>query len=64
MIRAHEAENNIKQAITIIGATGLTSVSEMNDCIEAGMDYVINKPYSQEEILRVLKTYSAARKVV
>lgn len=64
MIRAHEAENNTKQAITIIGATGLTSVSEMNDCIEAGMDYVINKPYSQDEILRVLKTYSAARKVV
>ena len=64
MIRAHEEENNVKQPITIIGATGLTSVSEMNDCIEAGMDYVINKPYSQDEILRVLKTYSAARKVV
>lgn len=63
LIRQAEADQDARQPITIIGATGLTSVSEMNACIEAGMDYVINKPYSQEEIYRVLKTYIAARKV-
>ena len=61
-IRIKEKELSITP-MTIFAATGLTSASEMNQCITSGMDYVIHKPYSQAEIIKVMKTYMAARKV-
>ena len=61
-IRIKEKELAISP-MTIFAATGLTSASEMNQCISSGMDYVIQKPYNQAEILKVMKTYMAARKV-
>ena len=61
-IRANEKENDLKQT-TIIGATALTGHKEKQECIEAGMDYVISKPYKEEEILRLLKNYLAIQRI-
>jgi CheY-like chemotaxis protein len=61
-IRANETENDLKQT-TIIGATALTGHKEKQECIEAGMDYVISKPYKEEEILRLLKNYLAIQRI-
>ncbi len=62
--RIRQKEKELKRpAMTIFAATGLTSVSEMNQCIASGMDYVIYKPYNQNEIIKVMKTYMAAKKV-
>lgn len=63
LIREHEKENDISIPSTIIGATALTSVAEHKACIEAGMDYVISKPYKSDEILKVIKKYVAYQKI-
>lgn len=63
LIREHEKANQISIPSTIIGATALTSVAEHKACIEAGMDYVISKPYKSDEILKVIKKYVAYQKI-
>jgi CheY-like chemotaxis protein len=62
-LRAYQRSLAGQRPLTIIGATGLTSVAEMNECIEAGMDYVINKPYSEEDIYRVIRTHAKTAKL-
>ena len=62
-LRAYQRSTANKHKLTIIGATGLTSVSEMNECIAAGMDFVINKPYAENDINRVLNTYTTNHKI-
>ncbi len=57
LIRQYEKENNIQPISTIIGATALTSKSEHQACLEAGMNYVISKPYNSDEILKSIKRY-------
>jgi CheY-like chemotaxis protein/signal transduction histidine kinase len=49
--------------VTIIGATALSGIKERKECIDAGMDYVITKPYKNEEIVKVIKNYLAVRKL-
>ena len=61
-IRRIEDKENLV-ATKIIGATALTSKDEHKKCIDAGMDFVIHKPYKKEEIFRVLKKYLAIKKV-
>nr|WP_194688048.1 response regulator [Aliivibrio sp. S10_S31] len=61
-IREYEQKNNQKPC-TIIGATALTSSNEHQACIEAGMDYVISKPYKNEEIIKVINKYVAVQKL-
>ncbi|USD61908.1 response regulator [Vibrio sp. SCSIO 43140] len=63
LIREHEKETDVSTPSTIIGATALTSVAEHKACIEAGMDYVISKPYKSDEILKVIKKYVAYQKI-
>ncbi|OAN18063.1 two-component system response regulator [Photobacterium jeanii] len=62
LIRQREVEQD-SQPATIIGATALTSASEHKSCIEAGMDYVISKPYKNDEIIKVIKKYMAIQKI-
>ncbi|OCH23537.1 response regulator [Aliivibrio sp. 1S128] len=62
LIRQYEKEHHLPPT-TIIGATALTSNKEHKQCIDAGMDYVISKPYKNEEIYAVIKKYMAIRKV-
>ncbi len=62
LIRQYEKENGLPPT-TIIGATALKSNKEHKRCIDAGMDYVISKPYKNEEIYSVIKKYMAIRKV-
>ncbi|MUK38699.1 response regulator [Aliivibrio fischeri] len=62
LIRQYEKEHALPPT-TIIGATALTSNKEHKQCIDAGMDYVISKPYKNEEIYSVIKKYMAIRKV-
>ena len=62
LIREYEHQHSLEPA-TIIGATALTSNKEHKQCIDAGMDYVISKPYKNEEIYAVIKKYMAIRKV-
>ena len=62
LIRQYEKEQHLPPT-TIIGATALTSNKEHKQCIDAGMDYVISKPYKNEEIYAVIKKYMAIRKV-
>ncbi len=61
-IRQLEADERVG-SVTIIGATALSSNSEHKACIEAGMDYVINKPYNAEQIFKVIKKYAALQKI-
>ena len=61
-IRKYEKDSNQKPC-TIIGATALTSSNEHQACIEAGMDYVISKPYKNEEIIKVINKYVAVQKL-
>ncbi|MGF1862687.1 response regulator [Photobacterium profundum] len=63
LIRQREEEKDINQPATIIGATALTSATEHKSCIEAGMDYVISKPYKSDEIIKVIKKYMAIKKI-
>jgi CheY-like chemotaxis protein len=63
LIREHERKHETTRPSTIIGATALTSVAEHKACIEAGMDYVISKPYKSDEILKVIKKYVAYQKI-
>ncbi|MGF1870527.1 response regulator [Photobacterium indicum] len=63
LIRQREQKKDINQPATIIGATALTSATEHKSCIEAGMDYVISKPYKSDEIIRVIKKYMAIKKI-
>ncbi|MGR5297654.1 response regulator [Vibrio mediterranei] len=63
LIRKHESDNGSTTPSTIIGATALTSVAEHKACIEAGMDYVISKPYKSDEIIKVIKKYVAFQKL-
>ncbi len=63
LIRQREQEKDINQPATIIGATALTSATEHKSCIEAGMDYVISKPYKSDEIIKVIKKYMAIKKI-
>ena len=61
-IRQFEQENE-KNPCTIIGATALTSSNEHQACIEAGMDYVISKPYKSDQIIKVINKYVAVQKL-
>jgi CheY-like chemotaxis protein len=61
-IRQFEQENE-KKPCTIIGATALISSNEHQACIEAGMDYVISKPYKSDEIIKVINKYVAVQKL-
>jgi CheY-like chemotaxis protein len=63
LIRTHEKEQSISLPTTIIGSTALTSASEHKACIDAGMDYVISKPYKSDEIAKVIKKYLAVQKI-
>ncbi|PMH42203.1 two-component system response regulator [Vibrio sp. 10N.286.49.B3] len=62
LIRQFEVDNE-QFPCTIIGATALTSRSEHQACIEAGMDYVISKPYKSDEIIKVINKYVAVQKL-
>ncbi|MGR5117770.1 response regulator [Vibrio astriarenae] len=62
LIRTHEKELNLMPC-TIIGATALTSSQEHQACIEAGMDFVISKPYKNDEIVKVINKYVAVQKL-
>jgi CheY-like chemotaxis protein len=62
-IRSIESEDENRTPCTIIGATALTSATEHRACIEAGMDFVISKPYKSDEIVRVIKKYLAIHKI-
>ncbi|MDG2663984.1 response regulator, partial [Vibrio parahaemolyticus] len=61
-IRQYEQESG-QHPCTIIGATALTSSNEHQACIEAGMDYVISKPYKNDEIIKVINKYVAVQKL-
>lgn len=61
-IRALEKEQG-RPMTTIIGATALTSTDEHRACIDAGMDYVIRKPYNADEIAKVIRKYAALQKI-
>ncbi|GEA61939.1 ATP-binding response regulator [Vibrio comitans] len=63
IIRRYERESKQKRPCTIIGATALTSSSEHKACIDAGMDFVISKPYKKDEILKAIKKYAAIHKL-
>ncbi len=63
LIRSYERENKTRSPVTIIGATALTSAGEHKACIEAGMDFVISKPYKSDEIAKVIKKYLAVHKI-
>ena len=63
LIRQREQDLDVYHPATIIGATALTSASEHKSCIEAGMDYVISKPYKNDEIIKVIKKYMAIKKI-
>lgn len=63
LIRQREQDLDVYHPATIIGATALTSASEHRSCIEAGMDYVISKPYKNDEIIKVIKKYMAIKKI-
>ncbi|MGF1734832.1 response regulator [Photobacterium satsumensis] len=63
LIRQREQDLDVFHPATIIGATALTSASEHKSCIEAGMDYVISKPYKNDEIIKVIKKYMAIKKI-
>jgi CheY-like chemotaxis protein len=58
-----ENSRNNAHSITIIGATGLTGTKDKKQCIDAGMDYVVNKPYDDDEIKKVLQNYMAIKKI-
>ncbi|MGL6259388.1 response regulator [Vibrio sp. WXL103] len=62
LIRIHEQEQDLMPC-TIIGATALTSSQEHQACIEAGMDFVISKPYKSDEIVKVINKYVAVQKL-
>ncbi|KZZ62128.1 hypothetical protein A3762_23590 [Oleiphilus sp. HI0125] len=49
--------------LTVIGATALTSNKDKKECMDAGMDYIIGKPYKNEEIFKVIKNYMAVQKI-
>ncbi|WP_284204829.1 response regulator [Psychromonas marina] len=61
-IRAYEKQHK-KQPSIIIGATALTSNEEHKLCIDAGMDYVLHKPYKKDVIYASLKKYIAIGKI-
>ena len=61
-IRAYEKKHKQTPRI-IIGSTALTSNEEHKTCIDAGMDYVIHKPYKKDEIYSSLKKYIAIGKI-
>lgn len=63
IIRSYERQAKQKRPCTIIGATALTSASEHKACIDAGMDFVISKPYKKDEILKAIKKYAAIQKL-
>lgn len=48
---------NVKQA-TIIANTSLTAASDIDKCIESGMNAVLNKPYENKKILDLLARYN------
>ena len=56
-------KNKERKPCTIIGATALTSSNEHQACIEAGMDYVISKPYKSDQIIKVINKYVAVQKL-
>ena len=55
--------NDELKAITVIGATALTSNKDKKECMDAGMDYIIGKPYKNDEIFKVIKNYMAVQKI-
>lgn len=62
LIREYEAslkhDGKLEKPLTIIGNTSLTAASEIDKCIQAGMDAVLNKPYKNDKILELLTRYS------
>ncbi|NLS14423.1 response regulator [Vibrio sp. SM6] len=61
-IRQFEKNEGISPC-TIIGATALSSQNEHQSCIAAGMDFVVSKPYKQDEIIKVINKYAAAQRL-
>lgn len=52
MIRNHEA--SLGGRVPIIALTAGTISAELNNCMEAGMDTVISKPFGQEELRKAI----------
>ena len=52
---------NIHPAM-IVGASALTGEDKQRECIEAGMNLMIKKPYKREDIEKIIKKFMAAYK--
>ncbi len=61
LIREYEEtlklNGELEKELTIIGNTSLTAPSEIDKCIQSGMDTVLNKPYKKEKLLELLERY-------
>lgn len=58
LIRKYEESlklsGELKKSTTIIGNTSLTASSDIDKCIQSGMDAVLHKPYKKEKLLELL----------
>lgn len=61
-IRAYEKENNIRK-IPIIALTANAYESDKQKCVSCGMDDFISKPFSKEEMVRVLSRYLTEKQI-
>jgi CheY-like chemotaxis protein len=53
-IRSFEEENPEREAAFIIALTANAFVEDKNNCIEAGMNDFISKPFKEEALRKVL----------
>ncbi|MEM1223468.1 MAG: two-component regulator propeller domain-containing protein [Verrucomicrobiota bacterium] len=60
-IRRNEAENDARR-VPIVALTAGNSAAETRLCIEAGMDTVVNKPFTKADIEQVLADYVDVRR--
>ncbi len=56
-IRAFEREHSQRPPMTIIGASALSGDEMKKECLNAGMDLMIAKPYNRDEIDKLLRKY-------
>ena len=61
-IRALEAETPNMHPAMIIGASALTGEDKQRECIEAGMNMMLKKPYKRDDIQKIVKKFMAAYK--
>ncbi len=59
-IRQQEQAFETKKPLTIIGVSALAGEEIRRNCLKAGMNMLMGKPYKRDEIHKVLKKYSAA----